>query len=202
MKQVDLDLQQQGVGQVDASQLLRQARGLLKRAEFYYSRNDFNSARLLAADTMQSLRILQRACWNDAVRSLSSPVSSPHTISFQTLPDHWRMVSRLGRSEMKNENNLLRSGDFEDIDTMTVEKWRHAQNPTDGIQATAELYPQAQKGKYSLRLIAVPKTGEPIRKVLEQTPVLVSTPPMKVRSGQIVHISVLGKSCQPYGEWK
>ncbi|VAX41663.1 FIG00927013: hypothetical protein [hydrothermal vent metagenome] len=189
VKQIHTKLQQQGIGQVDASQLLAQARGLLKRAGFYYTRNDFNSARLLAADTMQSLRILQRAYWNDAVRSLSSPVSSPHAISFQTLPDHWKMIARLGRSEIKNDNNLLRSGDFEDIDTMTVEHWKHAQNHIEGVQATAELYPQSQKGKYSLRLIAVPKTGASVPRVLSKSPVLVSTPPMDVRSGQIVHIS-------------
>jgi hypothetical protein len=47
---------------------------------------------------MQLLRILQHAHWSDAAHRLYSPVSSPHTLCFQTLPDHWNMIARFGRT--------------------------------------------------------------------------------------------------------
>ena len=142
---------------------------------------------------MQSLRVLQRAHWNDAVRHLSSPVSSPHTICFQTLPDHWRMIARIGRVPVEADSNLLRSGNFEDIDTMVVEGWKHKQHRQEGIHAAAELVPESRpnsrKSKYCLRLVAVPATGSDPPAVIEHSPVQVTTPPLTVHSGQILHVS-------------
>ncbi len=186
---VDAELQSLGAGQPDAPQILTRSQQLIEFAEQSLRRKDYDGARQMATDAMQLQRILQRAHWEDAIRKLSSPVSSPHTICFQTLPDHWRMIARLGESRMDNNNNLLRSGDFEDIDTMTVERWQHTQKPIDGVRAAAELYPQAKQGNYSLRLLSVPLPGKEIPAVLPQNPVTVTTPPVMVRSGQIVTVS-------------
>ena len=187
--QVDEGLQTLGVTQPDAPQILARSRQLVGFAEEALGRRDYHGARQMAADAMQIQRILQRAHWNDAVRRLSSPVSSPHTICFQTLPDHWRLVARLGESRMDNNNNLLRSGNFEDIDTMVVEKWQHTQKRIDGVRAAAELYPGAKEGRYSLRLVAVPVPGKELPAVLPQNPVTVTTPPVMVQSGQVVSVS-------------
>jgi hypothetical protein len=70
---------------------------LVEFAEKALERRDFDAARQMAADAMQLQRILQRAHWNDAVRKLSSPVSSPYAISFQTLPEHWRLINSVKR---------------------------------------------------------------------------------------------------------
>ncbi|MCH7988511.1 MAG: hypothetical protein IID46_05080 [Planctomycetes bacterium] len=190
VRRVDEELQQVHTGQPDAPQLLAGAGNLIKNAEDAFKRGHYHAARERAAESMQSLRILQRAHWNVAVLGLSSPVSSLHTVSFQTLPDHWRMVSRLGRSPMKLDANLLRSGDCEDMQTMVVEGWGHSQNQVEGIRAMAELYPGGFKGSYSLRLIAVPETGQDrLPSVIVNTPVTVTTPPVLVHSGQILHVS-------------
>ncbi len=186
---VDEELQTLGVSQPDAPQILARSRELVEFAEQALSRRDYHGARQMAADAMQLQRILQRAHWNDAVRRMSSPVSSPHTICFQTLPDHWRLVARLGESRMDNDNNLLRSGNFEDINTMVVEKYQHTQKHIDGVRATAELYPGAKEGNYSLRLIAVPVPGKELPAVLPENPVTVTTPPVMVQSGQVVSVS-------------
>ncbi|MCA9071063.1 MAG: hypothetical protein KDA84_19180, partial [Planctomycetaceae bacterium] len=122
---VDAELQMLGVNQPDAPQILARSQYLVSRAEEALRRGDYDGARQLAADAMQLQRILQKAHWNDAVRKMTSPLSSPYTVCFQTLPDHWRLVSRLGESRMENDNNLLRSGNFEDIDTMVVDGWKH-----------------------------------------------------------------------------
>ena len=186
---VDAELQTLGVSLPDAPQILARSGELVSFAEKALRLKDYDGARQMAADAMQLQRILQRAHWEDAVRKLSSPASSPHTICFQTLPDHWRMVARLGDSRMDNNNNLLRSGDFEDIDTMVVDGWRHSQKPIEGIRAAAELYPQAKQGNYSLRMVAVPVPGKELPAVLPQNPVTVTTPAVTVQSGQVVSVT-------------
>ncbi len=185
---VDAELQSLGVNQPDAPQILARSEQLVGFAEQALRRKHYHEARQMAADAMQLQRILQRTHWNDAVRRLTSPVSSPHTICFQTLPDHWRLMARLGDSSMDN-NNLLRSGDFEDIDTMVVEKWQHTQKPIDGVRAVAELYPQAKEGSYSLRLVSAPVPGKELPAMLPQNPVTVTTPPVTVQAGQVVSVS-------------
>ncbi len=191
VSQVDEELRALQAGQSDSAVILQRTRRLVLEAEAALAREAFSSAKQHSADAMQLLRILQRAYWNDAVRSLSSPVSSPYAVCFQTLPDHWRMIERIGRSQAREDTNLLRSGTFEDIDTMIVEGWKHRQTAIDGVQAEAELYPanNRPKGKYCLRLIAVQKASEEPLPPVVQPPVRVTTPGVPVRAGQIAHIS-------------
>lgn len=186
---VDAELQTLGVSQPDAPQILGRSQYLVSYAEEALRRGDFHGARQMAADAMQLQRILQKAHWNDAVRKLTSPISSPYAICFQTLPEHWKLVSRLGESRMDNDNNLLRSGNFEDIDTMVVDGWKHSQTDIFGVRAAAELYPQAKEGNYSLRMVAAPVPGKELPVVFSQSPVTVTTPPVTVQSGQVVSVS-------------
>ncbi|MBW3541818.1 MAG: hypothetical protein KY476_16240 [Planctomycetes bacterium] len=138
VREVDRELEVLGAGQRDAPQLIGKAERYLQMAEMALNRGDFDEARRQSGVSMQALRVLQRAHWETAVRSLTSPVSSPYTTSFQSLPEHWRMLARLGRSSFtaaSADENLLRSGDFEDLDTMVVEGWQHTQKELPGIRA-------------------------------------------------------------------
>ena len=202
---VNNEMQQLGMVQHDGANLMSRAETLLNESENAFAAQDFKTCREAAENALQLVRMLQRAHWNDAVRNLSSPLASPHTISFQTLPSHWRMISQIGRSSL-NDTNLLRSGDFEDVDTMFVEGWKNSKRTLEGIRTSAELFPAAQQGKYSLRLLAeMNRTAEkpveeeavsgrkakpdPPPAVLNDAPVIVSTPQITVRAGQILHIS-------------
>ena len=100
------------------------------------------------------------------------------------------MIEQIGRSSRNIQANLLRSGEFEDIDTMKVEGWRHVQNPIEGTQAIAELYPRdCKSGNFSLRLLAAPINREEVPVYIEDPLVKVTTPSLDVRSGQILHIT-------------
>ena len=157
VRRIDTELQLLGVGQLDAPQLLARATRLLANAENAFGRRDYHGARQTSGEAAQSLRILQSAHWYDAIRSLSSPTASPYTVSFQSLPDHWRLMADLGRTRFKNDANLLDAGDFEDIQAMIDDGWSHTQNTIEGVTAAAELYPLRDDGGYALRLVAVPK---------------------------------------------
>lgn len=187
---VDRALHQLGVGQSDAPQIFAAAHVEIDKAQTAFQRHDFHGSRLFSQNAMQLLRILQNVYWIDAVRAgkLYQPVSSPHTVCFQTLPDHWRMIARLGRSPNSTDKNLLRSGDFENFETMIAEGWKHQQTPLEGVRAAAELYPRPHQGNYSLRLVALPDTGQEAPLFVEERPVTVTTPPVAVRKGQLVYI--------------
>ena len=176
--------------QPDAPLVLSRAREMLRRAELFLQEGRFHDARLAAADSLQLQRILQRLYWNDAVQKIYAPVSSPHAVCFATLPDHWEMVSRFRQTRESGTRNILRSGDFEDFDTMVTEGWRHERTQVEGVQSTAEVSPQAREGSYSLRLVAVAKSGggEPPATVA-QPPVTVTSPPMTVYRGQLLYIT-------------
>jgi len=72
-----------------------------------------DEARLASQRAMQGLRRIQRAQWEAAVDPLSAPTSTLEATSYQTLPEHWRLLAMLGRSASLGEN-LLPSGEFED----------------------------------------------------------------------------------------
>lgn len=187
--EVDAQLQKLEMGQLDSLTLLTAAKVKLERAQEAFRKQDFHGARLQCNDTLQLLRELQYACWIDAIRNLDQPVSSPHALCFQTLPDHWRMIASLGKSNASSGRNVLRTGDFENFDAMLADGWKHEQTPVEGVQAAAELYPRPHGGSYCLRLIAIPDTGIAMPIFIDERPVTVTTPPLPVSPGQAVFIS-------------
>jgi hypothetical protein len=189
VRAVDGVLEKMGHRQADAPQLLHKARAMLTEAKFALKQKDYDTARQMSGNAMQLLRILQRAHWNDAVRRLTSPVSSPYAVCFQTLPEHWRMVRRLARGKPSDRGNVLRTGDFEDIEKMVADGWKHTQESHQGVRSVAELYPKAKQGNYSLRLVAAPIPGQEPPAYLPRPSVKVTSPPIAVRGGQIVQIT-------------
>ena len=194
---VDQQLHELGGSLPDAVHILARARMLLEEARASRDAGDFHRARQFANDSCQMTRTLQRSEWDAAVKGLSDPVGSPHTLCYQTLPDHWRMIARLGRSPVSLDANLLRSGDFEDADALRAEGWQHAQHELEGVRATAELYPLPHRGNYCLRLAAAAEPGWEPPTFVPQPPVNVVTPPVTVRSGQLIHVSGWVKAVTP-----
>lgn len=185
---VNQELESLGVGLPDGPQILAAARAKLDQASAAFKRRDYHGARTRSAETMQLLRILQRSHWERAVDKLSSPAAGPYTVCFQTLPDHWKLVTRIGRASTTTESKLLPSGDFEDYDEL-VSKWWFDQNAVEGAVANMELHPNAKQGQYALRLAAVPETGRRPPRDVARPPILLTTPPMRVKAGQIVHVA-------------
>jgi len=209
VREVDQQLHDLGHPQPDAPQTLARAEEKLRQAEAllveadakltnhgqrgnhsrYEAGESYHQARELSGEVMQYLRILQRAHFNDAVRDLASPVSSPYTVCFQTLPDHYRMVSRIGRSSIIPDAELLPSGNFEDSRSWISAGWKHAQNAVSGVRAGAALSSDAKVGNHCLRLHAVPETQGNVPNIVPRRPVFVTSPSIPIQRGQIIHIS-------------
>jgi len=202
---IDEELRKLGRGQdSDSHYILRKVRNLISQSSKLLQAQRYHEARLAACDALQNLRILQYAHWSFAAhwpfvaQRLNSPVTSQHTICFQTLPDHWDMATRSSRTLSSPIKNLLRTGDCEDRDGMVEEGWKRTENEIAGIKSTGELDTGAHQGRYCLRLAAGPVAGgKDVPAVLAERPVTVTTPPVTVYKGQIVHISGWVKVVSP-----
>lgn len=186
---IDQELQHLGPGVPDGPQLLGRAKLRLDRAQGSQSTGDGHAARSDATETLQLLRILQRAHWDDAVRPLSTPVGSPDTLCFQTLPQHWRLMADLGRSRQRDAINLLRSGEFEDFDTLIAERWQNVHSAPPQLRTSAEVFPTGRSSRHSLRLVCEPAAGVTALPPLSEPMITVMTPGVPVRTNQILHIS-------------
>ncbi len=212
VQRVDAELQQMGHGIPDSPQLIARANSHLALAS-QRMRDGSNSSqgvtqaslatsyaattstpefvRLQCQGAMQSLRILQRAHWDAAIAERSSATASPYTISFQTLPEHWRFIRRVGSAHFAGYENRLPSGNFENTTTaqMLKDGWDNEQDDIDGVRAAAELASIESQSGFALRLLAVPNTNALIPGALDGQPIALTTPPLSVKAGQIVHIS-------------
>lgn len=190
VEKVDAELTALGHDQPDSRMLLLRAEQSVTHAETAFQQRDYNRAREDSADAMQLARTLQYAHWNEAVLSqgVSAPLLSPYTVSFQTLPDHWRLVERIGRAADRPQDNLLPSGDFEPRGAAQTE-WVQSQHSVEGVRGNAAVVSSAHQGKFSLQLIAVPQVGFEPPVVIPKPPVTVTSPAVPVHAGQVLYIS-------------
>jgi hypothetical protein len=190
VEKVDAELTALGHDQPDGRMLLFRAEQLVQHGEAAFQQGDYNRAREDAADAMQLCRTLQYAHWNEAVLSqgVTLPLSSPYTVGFQTLPDHWRLVERIGRSADRPQDNLLTTGDFEDLHAVRDE-WVHSQHTVEGVRGNATLIKSGHQGQYALQLIATPSPGFGPPVVVPKAPVTVSSPAVPVRAGQVLYVT-------------
>jgi hypothetical protein len=148
---------------------------------------DVPGAALNAQRTGRSLRLIERAYWDAAVKELVSPMTSPAAVSFDTLPIHWRLIDRLRARPFGP--NRLDGGDFEDIGVMLRAGWRNNLHAAPTVQAAVDLLPQAaHSGRLGVRLAIAPVDPKNPPAVIESPPILFSSPAVQVEAGQIVCI--------------
>lgn len=214
----DDELTKLGAGQPDAPLLLDRARRLIQEAESIFPgealdraiaqareggqrkspnspdvvqlRKKFDEATHRSQAALQALRILQKAHWETATHRLVSPVGSPHTLCFQTLPDHWRLIERLGKSATRGSENLFAKGDIEVLDFAALSRagWQQT-TPSSGVRAAVQVLAATGREGRCLRLVATPETNSDAPSVIDTPPLTVTAPPIPVRAGQVLHIS-------------
>jgi hypothetical protein len=170
-----------------AAEALATARRELEQSDARLKAGDFPSASLHARRAMRPLRKLERAAWNVAMTGLFSPIASPGTASFATLPWHWNLMDRL-RSCQAGPNRLP-TGDFENPDLMRQSGWRYDRQAVPGVEAAADpMKEAAHSGRMGMRLTARADDPENPPAMVETPPVWITTPAVPVEPGQIVRI--------------
>lgn len=208
---IDAELQRMGVGTPESVGLLDRAQMLVRAGEGTYqkvatarqSRNggvtpvgystglDFDSVRESATGALQSLRILQRLHWERAIANRASPLFTPYSTCFQTLPDHWRFIERIGSGPVNEAANLLPHGDFSQVDTATLlsKGWQQSRDDIETLQSAADVIQATGEHGNCLRLLSLPKPNTDPPAYVDGTPISISTPAINVKAGQIVHVS-------------
>lgn len=187
---VDQSLQDMGIEQRNGWQLLGEAKINLDKAETALRSQQYAEARKFAAEAMLFGRLLQRSHWEHAVKRLPTATANPWAVSFQSLPEYWRLSRQIESfGSLETLENLLPSAEFEDRSTLIAEHWKHEQLLVETIESGAELYGSAKQGKFCLRLSARPVEVNSVPTLIPKPPVTMISPGIVVHAGQTVRIS-------------
>ncbi len=187
--EVDSQLVNLGVGLPEAPQLLDQSKRLLEEARLSLQKQHYHQARDNAEVACQLMRILQRLHWQHAIQHVSAPSSVPHTVCYQTLPDYWDLIQRLGKQETPPSASVIRSASFEDANAMRVEGWTRDLTTSEQIVVYDALDPSnVREGEYSLRMVAVAAENQHVTNT-ENASVRYQSPPISVKSGDLLHVT-------------
>ena len=192
VRDVDRRLVELGHAQPDAPRLMTRAASFLSRAAATLDQAAANTSRIYSDATLQTLRILQRAHWEQAVGESTSPVASTLSRCFQTLPDHWELVAAVRSRGVVAEPRLV-GGDFEDLEQMIRAGWSSQRVAVAGMTTTAEVYRggPGRDGETGscLRLLAQSDLLATVPSRLPQHTVIVDSPPVPVQAGDLVRIT-------------
>jgi len=184
---VDRRMTRHGAKAWQTGENLTQARKHLQTCDGALARRDSAAACQAAERAMAVLRIVERANWQTAVASLRSPITSPATVCFSTLPWHWSLAEQTRSWQLGA--NLVGAGDFETFPAVTTAGWTCYQHKTPDLEATSEIaIKAAHAGRAGLRLATRPVAADAPPTLVETAPIWVTSPPVYVEAGALVRI--------------
>jgi hypothetical protein len=209
VERIQSQLRELGHEVPDAAGLLAKSRQFLAEAKTDWDAKDYHAAYKDSQRAVRPLRILMRAEWEAAVKSLgpdAPPTASPFAVSYFTLPKHWKFRATL--EQCSPGGNKLPDGDFESADGLP-NGWRIQQATPDEVEGVAQISTtRPHDGRRSLMIEIRPrtppavvsatptsKTGKPapppppVITALEPTYLAVSGPPVQLPPGSLVRIS-------------
>jgi len=167
--------------------LLRSARENLQRCDGSLAMRDDAGAYDHARRAMRLLRLIERGTWERAIGAGTSPVASPATVAFSTLP--WQGPLRARIKASRPGPNRLAAGGFESLDAMLAAGWRHYRHRSQGVATSAAVVPEAvHSGRTGLRMTAVPENPDRPPEMIEVPPVWITTPGVPLEAGELVRI--------------
>lgn len=188
---INEELEQAGIRLPDAQALIEDARRRTQLCASFRRDGDSRRAYGEAERALRPLRILMRAQWDAAVKELDTPVASPYTASFFTLPRHWKFREAIASSRVAT--NVLPEGDFEQPPTAMSSQWRlQEEPPLDDVTISAKrVADEPVQGKQALLLEIAPKEKDPklVPAALERTFLAVHSPAVRLAPGSLVRIS-------------
>ena len=130
----------------------------------------------------ERLAFFRRELQATALGTFQSKTSSPLTMHAALVPLHWVLSGKTEQTE--NSINHLAGGDFENLSHMKQSGWGNQRVQDERLRTHVELSPDAAKdGKSGLKL-----TTSGNLQLVESVPLWVSSPPVRVKPGQLVRI--------------
>jgi hypothetical protein len=186
---VQAELDKAGQKLPDGDNLAGKAREWIDKCRTYRRNGEFAAAYGAAQVALQSVRVLMRAHWDQAIRGMDAPVASPYAVSFYTLPRHYQFVDEV--RQRRTEGNALPEGNFETAPAQQMQDWMLERVPSlDDVETTARRVTEVPHGgKQCLELKVVPRKVELAPQVLERTFVAIHSPAVRLPPGTLVKIS-------------
>ena len=132
----------------------------------------------------ERLAFVRRELMSEAIGNFASKTSTPLLTHISLVPLHWQLADRLRSATWKP--NALAGGDFEDLPHMLRAGWTNHRVDITGIATQVELTREsAREGTYGLQLSV---SVDPGIKLVETTPVWITSAPVPVKAGQLVRI--------------
>lgn len=186
--QVDRQLRALGRAQPDGGQLVQTAELTLASSRRSLSQGAFVASYQMARRALRPLRILQRAHWESATDFVASPLVSPYSVCFGSLPLHWNFADSMRNAAF--DGNLLSQGAFEDPDRVAEDGWKVTRQESPDFDAVAELSEAGPRdGRFCLRMMVQPTDPERGTEIVDGIPLQVTSAPIPVEPGQVLRIS-------------
>jgi hypothetical protein len=168
-----------------AAEWLQNATRMLKSAEAAMQSDRFVEADRQAQGCLRALRSVQNLYWKAAIQQLPTPMASPFTVAFSSLPEHWRMMNTL--QVTPPSENLLPSGDFRRRQALEQAGWNFPVLSDNVYTARSHVRYEAQNSTQVLQLMAwKPKSSRP--PLATQPSTLVTMPSVQVEIGDIIEV--------------
>ena len=147
----------------EAPLLIRQAEKSLMEAKRDRLGCNDESAYFHALRALRPLRVLARAHFERALRTLDCPTATPYSVCYYTLPRHWELSLALHAAELGQ--NVLAHGDFDSprpadgrgVPVTTLPGWTVQEVALDDVNMQARIVPGAE----AKDLPPTPKVGPP-----------------------------------------
>lgn len=192
-------LKAQGLDRPYDLQLREQAYKHLQDAFQSFSRGNLADHRLSLESSQRSgiyLRQLMRNHWDYTVKGLSSPVSSPYTLNYYTLPQYYQWLQKTNQSQLTG--NLLHDGDCETASGPLPTGWKLSKDTLDEVQLTESRVPESpHEGNQCWKLSITPKDAAYAPAALERTYLVVTTPSVALTPGTTVKLTGWFRIPQP-----
>jgi hypothetical protein len=209
VEKIQSQLRDLGHEVADAASLLAKSRQLLASAKTAWDVQDYHTAYRESQRALRPLRILMRAEWEAAAKSLgpdAPSTASPYEVSYFTLPKHWKFRALL--EQCSPGDNKIPDGDFERTDSIPA-GWRIQQSTPDEVEGIAKVTTDNPHTGLGCLMIEVkakapppppsappPANGKPATppqpptiRALEPTYMAVTSPPVQLPPGSLVRIS-------------
>jgi hypothetical protein len=185
---VEAQLEADGHTLPDGKKLIEDARARLRTSVEHWNNGDYRQTYQEAERCLRPLRILMRAQWEQALRNLDSPVSSPYAVSFFTLPRHWQFMRQL--DQVAAAPNVLAGGNFEGDSNQLPTSWSLQQTKLDPVEFSARIVQEEPKeGRQCLMLEIEPQNAVVPPQALERTFLACQSAPVRLQPGSLVQIS-------------
>jgi hypothetical protein len=193
---VETQLEQAGHTLPDGKPLMEEARKRLRACVESYNNRAYGTSYDQAHQSLQAVRILMRAQWEQATKGLDSPVASPYAVSFFTLPRHYQLMEQVKQAAVGP--NVLRGGDFELSPDQVAETWTVQEACLDAVEMRALRVAELPKeGKQCLMLEVKPRTPALAPRALERTFLAINSPAVRLQPGTRVKVSGWVRIPQP-----